>query len=674
MSSEVTEGTERSALETERSALEAEKSALDVKKREIEAERSALEAEKSALAAKNSTQPSAVEVKSKCTKCGLVVYKKGTFAHWKEVHKDMGKWDDVKDTLYEDIEVQVPPPPHTKTPPEEKGESVYRGEVDEKELLHKILDNDPDLSQKHIDEVIRWSEFSKIDPFSLTHLLTTMKDVKQSTATRIGFKYQAALSTAKGQGPLSYPLFVSTFQREGAGTSVPSSFLTGSSQGQDHGETAASRGPSKEDIREIIKSQNMERELEVAKEKLKALGKGGNTPNEGRALTAEDFERMMDERRKKEKSEEEKNTLAQTLNSIGRTLETLNTRVSTMEHGEMSEGPGKKKEGSLTKEDIAEIIEERGKKSGGELSEERILQLVDERNQKKRGEEEKTAIIQTLNGIRLALDNLNTRVSSVEQGGVPRKEGESTDKKMLDVAVNRYIQLMKEGELTEDKVISIAKAVAPKPTSPPGTRNQYDMEVEKATHEADARKIEAQEHRKGFEAIASGIRDGLGSVGWNIGAGAAGGSPRSGPSPEAQTEVRMPTSEPQPMEWRDGLWYTRCVYSDCRATMAFEDGKSTVMCPTCRRVIQVQPTEEELRKKVSTEKRTETKVEVKKEEPKREEPQREEPQREEEKPPEAEKPESIEEKPSAEAKPEEKPPEGAEGAEPPKEKKPEDEK
>ncbi len=37
--------------------------------------------------------------------------------------------------------------------------------------------------------------------------------------------------------------------------------------------------------------------------------------------------------------------------------------------------------------------------------------------------------------------------------------------------------------------------------------------------------------------------------------------------------------------------------------MVFEDGKSTVMCPSCGRVIQVQPTEEELRQRVQPEER-----------------------------------------------------------------------
>jgi len=81
------------------------------------------------------------------------------------------------------------------------------------------------------------------------------------------------------------------------------------------------------------------------------------------------------------------------------------------------------------------------------------------------------------------------------------------------------------------------------------------------------------------------------------------------------------------MEWRDGFWYTRCAYSDCRAPMAFEDGKSTVMCPTCHRVIQIQPTGEELRQKEAkaekletVEKPAEEKPEVTKEEAQEEKP------------------------------------------------------
>lgn len=354
---------------------------------------------------------------------------------------------------------------------------------------------------------------------------------------------------------------------------------------QGHSANPNSRpGLSKEEVMEIIKAQNKEREFEETKRELEALKRGGGTHSNEKAPK------------------------------------------------------------TLTLEDIKRFYEEQKK------------------NENEKGE--KSALMETLNLIRRGMDNLNTRISTIERSEQPKKpeEGESFDKQIRDAIAKDISDRITgaKGELKPDQIRTIVsdevrKHAPPPPPPPSGKRNQYDMEVEKATHDAEARKIEAEEKRKGYEAIAAGIRDGFSSLGWNIGAGASGGSPRSGPSPEAQTEVRMPAAEPQPMEWRDGLWYTRCVYSDCRAPMAFEDGKSTVMCPSCRRVIQVQPTEEELRQKVSAEKSKipETEARAKKEEPKREEPQRKEPQREEEKLPEVEEPKSTEEKPSAEAKPEE---------------------
>ena len=85
-------------------------------------------------------------VKMKCTKCGRVVKTKGTFAHYNEVHGDLGNWNDVKDTLYERVEVPPPPPPKKKTPngreEEQLGSKKYSiepPEVTPNDLLGKIF-------------------------------------------------------------------------------------------------------------------------------------------------------------------------------------------------------------------------------------------------------------------------------------------------------------------------------------------------------------------------------------------------------------------------------------------------------------------------------------------------------------------------------------------------------
>ena len=286
----------------------------------------------------------------------------------------------------------------------------------------------------------------------------------------------------------------------------------------------------------------------------------------------------------------------------------------------------------------------RGSDKGRVFTVEDFEHMMNEREKRSKEENEKNALMETLNLVRRGMDNLNARVSGLEQGGGVKKPSEEGgfDKRIWDAIAKDTADRITgaKGELKPDQIRTIVSDEVRKHASPPpsGKRNQYDMEVEKATHNAEARKIEAEEKRKGYEAIAAGIRDGFGSLGWNIGAGASGGPTRSGPSPEAQTEARAPTTEPQPMEWRDGLWYTHCVYSDCRAPMAFEDGKSTVMCPSCRRVIQVQPTEEELKQKVQPEEtpKVEKPAEAPKEAPEKPEakpgkPEKE-PKREEEKP------------------------------------------
>lgn len=228
---------------------------------------------------------------------------------------------------------------------------------------------------------------------------------------------------------------------------------------------------------------------------------------------------------------------------------------------------------------------------------------LNERDRNIKEDRDKDALKQTLDGVRKALDNLHTRVSGIEKDGVNKKPSdENIFNKTILGAIGKDISdrlTGAKGELTPEKIRLVVGDEVKRhlPPSPSGTRNQFDMEVEKAQHDARARMIEAEENRKGYEAIAGGIKDGLGGLGWNIGAGASGGPPKESNS-QTQTITETPiSSEPQPMEWRDGLWHTRCVYSDCHAPLTFEDGKSTVMCPSCNRVIQVQPAEEELEQK-----------------------------------------------------------------------------
>lgn len=449
-------------------------------------------------------------------------------------------------------------------PPGEKKESVYKGEEDPNEILRGILEKHPDLSSGHIEEIMDWAQFGPIPPYLVTQLLGGMKDVKRHTAELIGHKYQMALQMKMSQGgerPL-FPPMTGMPQQGGYNMPWPTPQMqqspTFGSPFQGHGLVNPIGGSSlsKEEVIEIIRTQERERELAEAKRKLDAYEKGEGTSNRGRGLTPEDLERILNEREKKRDEEKKEDALMQTLTNLNRGLENLNLRVSTMEQ---------------------------------------------------------------------------------KPPEVPKKEEDTFNKQIRD-AIARDISARitgAKGELTADGIARIVSAEVRKHTAPPptGKRNEYDMQVEKATHEAEARKIEAEERRKGYEAIASGVRDGLQGLGWNIGAGVSGGSPKESSSTPAGT----PAAEPQPIEWGDdNLWHTHCPFTDCGAPMAFEDGKSTVLCGSCGRVVRVQAPEEEIEKKGSR----------KTKEPEAEKPQVEKP---EEEKPEAEKPQA--EKP-AEEKPE----------------------
>ena len=481
--------------------------------------------EETAVGTETGQQPSAVETGErtgyvKCPVCSVTVSLQGKGTHFRNRHSNL-PYDEYKDRF----EPAPPPPKSTGETGLEKKESIYKGEVDENEVLRGILEQHPDIPGKVVEEIMSYAQFGPIPPYLVTALLGSMKDVKRQTAELTGYKYQMALSQVKRESPPTFPMFIMGVQQQ-AGAALPLPYP------QQFGQTMYDQA---------------------------RFGGGANPRGDG-----------------------------------------------------------------VTKEELSKMMErERGE----------FQRMWEDRERKQREEEEKSKLIETLNLVRRGMDNLNARVSGLEQGGGaknPSGEG-GFDKRIWDAIAKDTADRITgvKGQLKPDQIRTIVSDEVRKHASPPpsGKRNQYDMEVEKATHNADARKIEAEERRKGYEAIAGGIRDGFGSLGWNIGAGASGGPTRSEPG-SAQTEVGMPTAEPQPMEWRNGLWHTRCVYSDCRASMVFEDGKSTVMCPSCNRVIQVQPTEGELKQREQPEEMP--KVEKPAEAPKVK--PEEEPKREEEKP------------------------------------------
>jgi len=378
--------------------------------------------------------------------------------------------------------------------------------VSPNEILRHILERHPDIKQAHIDEIMDWAQFGTIPPYLVTQLLASMKDVSRHTAELIGHKYQMALASARGEKPPSFPPAIGLLQQQGgAGAPLPL-----------YPQQTPYWPSHWQDVIEILRNHERERELEEYRRKIRELEEGGRGQAKGRGLTLEDLQRLLEERERQRRSEEEKN-----------------------------------------------------------------------------------ALMQTLDGVRRALDNLNLRVSAIEQGGTKKpEEGDSFNKRIMD-AISKDIADRISGAKGELKPEDIRRIIGDEvrrfvPPPPTGKRNQYDMEVERAIHEAEARKIEAEERRRAYEAIAAGIRDGFASLGWNIGAGVSGAAPgpASQPRPGGAGTGSAVTAEQQPMEWRDGVWHTRCPYSDCRAPLAFEDGQSTVLCPSCNRVINVQPAEE----------------------------------------------------------------------------------
>lgn len=434
-----------------------------------------------------------------------------------------------------------------KKPEEITRESIYEGESDPNKILREILEKNPDIRQAHVEEVMDWAQYSgQLTPGDVVQILTSMKGVNANLAQIIGRKYLLALS--KEMGVKASPLVFGGIPQQQGGFNMPWPAQQ-AQQPPQYGLYQPPLQPPRQYSPYQGHSANPDARSGLSRDEVVAI------------LKAHDRDRELEETK--------------------RELETL------------------KKSGGGPSNEKAPTLEDFGR-------------MMDERDERVREGSEKNALMETLNLIRQGMDNLNTRVSTIEQGGATRKpaEGESFDRQIRDAIAKDISDRITgvKGELKPDQIRTIVsdevrKHAPPPPPPPSGKRNQYDMEVEKATHEAEARKIEAEEKRKGYEAIAGGIRDGFSSLGWNIGAGASGGSPRSGPSSTAQTDAMVPAAEPQPMEWRDGLWHTRCVYSDCRAPMVFEDGKSTVMCPSCGRVIQIQPTEEELKQRVEPEER-----------------------------------------------------------------------
>jgi len=237
------------------------------------------------------------------------------------------------------------------------------------------------------------------------------------------------------------------------------------------------------------------------------------------------------------------------------------------------------------------------------LTEERLHEVLDEREEKKKEKEKEDWIREMITKQQQLVENLNDRVTALEknppspaQGGEGEGDiiNEKAQEAIADVIHDR-IKGEEGGELTKGDVREIVKSESPSP-EPSGERNEYDMEVEKAKQRAEARKIEAEERRKGFKEIADAIKDTADNIGWSIGESVARGGERSSNPGQSQSGSRTQMQnqdyfEPKPVRKLDdgsrvmeGCPFKDCDYED---DIEVEEGKTTTTCPECDRVLTI---------------------------------------------------------------------------------------
>ena len=456
------------------------------------------------------------------------------------------KHSDLKYEEHKDRFEPAPPPPDAKEKPKE---SIYKEAVDPNAILQDILDKHPDINNKMANEIMDWARFGSIQPHMVTQLLLGMKGVSNHTATLIGWKYQSALNATKGESPPPLPYLPGIPQQQQQGPTMPMLIPTAPQQ-QSYGYPQV-----------------------VGQQQPPVYVQQGNSPPPPKGgLTMDDLKRELNQRDK------------------DRELERLRKEV---------EGKGKVQSAETT------IPKERP------LTMDDLMHVMDARDQGKQAKDKEDALVGTLGSIKMGLDNLNTRLSSVEQGGAPAakaSEGETFSSTIMAAAAKDIADRLtgSKEQLTPEKVMGIVTDQIGKHSAPSGTRNQFDMEVERATHEADARKIEAMEKTKAYGEIAKGLKEGLEALGYNIGVGAATGPPQQQPQrpapppvaprhPGVQGTGTIPPATPQPIEdLGNGMRRTRCPYDDCHHDITFEEGKAQLVCPGCTRVVRVQAVEEQV--------------------------------------------------------------------------------
>jgi len=244
-------------------------------------------------------------------------------------------------------------------------------------------------------------------------------------------------------------------------------------------------------------------------------------------------------------------------------------------------GQNRSNDQQLTREDIAKMIEQ-------------SIERVEQRRRE----------LERDNRLAEALDNLNRRLERLENWLPPAGNQNLLGGTQEDPIVEQVRSAL--GELLRDRLVGKRTEITPETirsiveqaTSkiPRGQLNEYDMQVQVAKIEAEAKKAEAAARRQGYSDIANAIREGMKELGWGIGAGAAEKvvSPKQPPArypphPLSESSPAQGPKESGPLTvYENGdMWGIVC--EKCGDDIIFPKGQARVICKNCGAEYFVQP-------------------------------------------------------------------------------------
>lgn len=242
------------------------------------------------------------------------------------------------------------------------------------------------------------------------------------------------------------------------------------------------------------------------------------------------------------------------------------------------------------------------------LTKKDLINIIQEIQKQYENSFEMESLLNTMKEMHKALENLNSRISILERSPPVSTYAEKSDRDFIDDKVKEAIANMiadritgrDKTELSTNDIKEIIKNELKNIRTyvSSGRMNEYDVEAEKARVLAEARMIEAQERRRGFEAIAKSISEGLANLGWNIGVGAAEASTerysgnilkKNDPIMMSPEEIEARSAPPVDVDEND-----EGACTSCGNRINFM-GNARVMCPFCGAVLSKLTTEEKSR-------------------------------------------------------------------------------